>query len=204
MRVWTYVISTDGGTAPNFDPPCATLAICKPRIRRCAVLGDMLVAFNGKALSRDPHSVRWAGQVSDIMPLERYWNDRRFRNKRPDRTDRPDNIYRLENGVLVQEKNDIHFAANVATDLRGVNALGFARWWYFGAIAPTLPQAFGLRMSGGRRNEPLRVLEASKAETLFEWLNGQPQQANPPSASAAGCNSRQAKRISTEGGCAAC
>ncbi len=34
--LWRYVMTHDGGTAPHFGPPLATLAICKPRIRKGA------------------------------------------------------------------------------------------------------------------------------------------------------------------------
>ncbi|MBK7522567.1 MAG: hypothetical protein IPI75_21070 [Gammaproteobacteria bacterium] len=39
MRVHTYVIAVDAGSAPNYDPPFVTLAVCKPRIRRKAEIG---------------------------------------------------------------------------------------------------------------------------------------------------------------------
>jgi hypothetical protein len=32
MKVWRYVLATDNGTAPNYDPPYLTLALCKPEI----------------------------------------------------------------------------------------------------------------------------------------------------------------------------
>lgn len=76
MRVWSYVITTDGGGAPNYDGPAVTLTICKPYIRRYARPGDMVLAFNGRTLSRNPHSVRWAGIVSEVVPLDHYWDDR--------------------------------------------------------------------------------------------------------------------------------
>jgi hypothetical protein len=45
MRVHTYVIATDAGSAPNYDPPFVTLAVCKPRIRRKADIGELVLAF---------------------------------------------------------------------------------------------------------------------------------------------------------------
>jgi Nucleotide modification associated domain 2 len=58
MKVWTYVITTDKGAAPNFEPPEATLTICKPRIRRKAELGELVLAFNGVRLNLlERHSV---------------------------------------------------------------------------------------------------------------------------------------------------
>ena len=82
MKVWTYVIAVDKGAAPNFEPPEATLTICKPRIRKRARRGELVVAFNGVALnSATPHSVSWAGLVSEVIRFEDYWNDPRFEEK---------------------------------------------------------------------------------------------------------------------------
>jgi Nucleotide modification associated domain 2 len=76
MKVWRYVITVDDGGAPNFEPPETTLTVCKPGIRKGAERGEFVLAFNGKPLNpREPHSVRWAGVVSDIIPLKDYWND---------------------------------------------------------------------------------------------------------------------------------
>lgn len=67
MRVWTYAIATDVGGAPNFEGPAATLAICKPPIRRGAGIGDLVLAFNGRGrngmLARVGSRTRCAGPV---------------------------------------------------------------------------------------------------------------------------------------------
>lgn len=43
MRVHTYVIAVDSGGAPNYDAPAVTLAVCKPRIRKKARIGDLVL-----------------------------------------------------------------------------------------------------------------------------------------------------------------
>jgi hypothetical protein len=57
MNVFTYVIANDRGSEPNYDPPATTLAICKPKIRLAAQIGDLVIAFTGSKLSPEPHSV---------------------------------------------------------------------------------------------------------------------------------------------------
>ena len=100
MRLWRYVITHDTGFAPNFEPPSATLVTCKPNIRRKALPGDFIVAFNGdRLIPGEPHSVRWAGIVAEVMPLAAYWRDPRFQVKKPTQhgglsDSAPDNIYR--------------------------------------------------------------------------------------------------------------
>jgi Nucleotide modification associated domain 2 len=99
MKVWTYVITVDRGGAPNFEPPETTLTVSKSRIRRRARVGELLLAFDGATLNIiEPHSVRWAGIVSEVIPLKDYWRDSRFEGKKPGRSrgplELPDNIYR--------------------------------------------------------------------------------------------------------------
>jgi hypothetical protein len=135
MRVWRYVITHDTGFAPNFEPPSATLVTCKPRIRKDAKLHDLIIAFNGYRLIRtEPHSVRWAGIVADVIPLAAYWRDPRFQGKKPPRHgghrsgDVPDNIYRpTPEGNLEQVENTSHGPDEAATDIGGKNALILGR-----------------------------------------------------------------------------
>jgi hypothetical protein len=96
MRVWSYVIACDRGSAPNYGGLAVTLTVCKPRIRRSAKVGDLVIGFNGKPRAKNPHSVRWAGVVAETIPMQDYWDHPRFRSKRPDRSEVADNIYRFQ------------------------------------------------------------------------------------------------------------
>ena len=170
--IWTYVQVGDDGGAPNFEAPNTTLAICKPIIRRCAKAGDMVLAFNGKPLSREPHSVRWAGVVVEIIPFADYWRDTRFRNKRPDlaRT-MPDNIYRPGPVGLVQEPNRKHGLEAATKDLRGRNVLVFGKCWRF-AEGVLLPARFNLRIPRhARRGQRKHPATGSAREELEKWLD---------------------------------
>ncbi len=171
MRVWSYVISTDSGSAPNYDGPAMTLTICKPRIRMRAQRGDLVLAFNGKRLAHNPQSVRWAGIVSEVLPIEKYWDDPRFLDKRPDRSETPDNIYRLMDGGLSQVPNNSHSEGNAATDINGKNALIFSRAWHMGEGRPELPEVFDLRVMANRRLEPLHEISLQEWNELQGWLN---------------------------------
>jgi hypothetical protein len=175
VRVYRYVIRVDAGSAPNYDPPFVTLAICKPRIRRAARVGDMVLAFSGGNLSPEPHGVRWAGVVSEKMTFEEYWDDPRFQSKKPRVSARPDNIYRWFGGRLVQVRNGIHTVKHVRTDLGGAYVLVFQPAWVFGENTPLLPQQFGLRMAAGsRRGHRVSELDAGKADEFTRWLDSQP------------------------------
>jgi hypothetical protein len=177
VDLWTYVIRVDRGGAPNFEPPATTLTVCKPRIRKRAKVGELVLAFNGKSLNpTEPHSVCWAGIISDIISLADYWNDPRFDGKKPGRQrgprELPDNIYRpTSKGTLEQVKNDTHTAADVRRDLSGLNALVMQPSWYFGPTVAVLPERFGLRMIGGRRGERHSQIEDAAWQDLKKWFD---------------------------------
>jgi len=170
MRIWSYVITTDHGSAPNYDGPAVTLTICKPRIRMRAQQGDLVLAFNGRTLATNPHSVRWAGIVSEVLPMEKYWDDPRFRAKRPDRSETPDSIYQFMDGYLSQVPNTSHDESNIAKDVRGKNALIFSQAWHMGDDRPELPDVFDLRVVANRRLEPLREISSQEWTELEGWL----------------------------------
>lgn len=172
MKVYTYVIVTDRGSAPNYDGTCVTLAICKPRIRLGAEVGDLILAFSGKSLNPEPHSVCWAGVVKEKLGFDRYWDDPRFASKRPPKAfEIGDNIYRPKRGTIEQVSNASHDAGNAATDLSGKFVLCFDPSWVFRAAAPVLPERFGLRMTGSRRGHRVREIDPEAWKELRAWLN---------------------------------
>ena len=174
MNVFTYVIATDRGSAPNYDPPMATLAICKPKIRLAAHVGDLVVAFTGSKLSAEPHAVCWAGIVSEKLTFAEYWDDERFATKKPGRSETPDNIYRSRGGRIEQEPNSSHTLRHADRDIGGGYVLAFDPCWYFGAVGPVLPASFGLRMIRGRRGHGRVDLTEVGWKTLRGWLENEP------------------------------
>ena len=180
MIVWTYVMTYDLGGAPNFEPPVTTLTLCAPRVRREARPGDLVLAFNGSLVhavygnERHPekHSVRWAGIVAEVVPLEDYWADPRFGGKKPGRSrGYPDNIYRIVNGSFEQVPNPTHKLENMRTDIGGARSLVFQTIWYLGPAAPMLPAHFGLRMNGGRRTNLSWEINEPTWRELKLWLD---------------------------------
>lgn len=173
MKAYIYVIATDRGSAPNYEPPCTTLAVCKPDIRRCAPIGSLVLAFTGSTISRQPHAVCWAGLIEDRLTFAQYWDDLRFEAKKPHWSATPDNIYQPDGMHFRQVPNTTHNAANAATDLSGKYVLLFKETWHFGAAGPILPSEFGLRMIGGRRKHRVHDLSSARWVALRQWLNRQ-------------------------------
>ena len=196
MRIHTYVIATDAGSAPNYDPPFTTLAVCKPRIRRKANVGELVLAFAGKSVNPyEPHSVVWAGVVAEKFTFADYWNDKRFQAKKPDRCTRPDNFYRpTTDGGLLWVENPVHGPEATQHDTDGLYVLAFNPSWRFGANGPPLPTEFGLRMTHGRRGE--RVMDLSDAERrrLETWLEQQTALTTPAPRSNRACPPSQRNR----------
>lgn len=172
MRVYTYVIAVDSGTAPNFDPPFATLAICKPRIRRVGEIGDFVLAFTGRSVGPEPHAVCWAGRVREKLTFLEYWKDVRFQGKKPHKSGTPDNIYRPTGGGFELQPNPAHSEDQTAHDLGGKYVLVFQPTWHFGRMGPILPEHFGLRMIGNRRGHRRVQYSPDRLARLISWLDG--------------------------------
>ena len=191
MRVHTYVIATDAGSAPNYDPPFVTLAVCKPVIRRKASIGDLVLAFAGKPVNPyEPHAVVWAGVVTERMTFSDYWSDPRFAGKKPDRCPRPDNFYRpTPDGGLLWVDNRVHGPEATTHDTGGIYVLAFNPSWRFGANGPVLPESFGLRMTNGRRGQHVTDLSGPEWQHLEAWLDGQSELETSTSSSGRQCTS---------------
>lgn len=136
MNIYRYVVQYDGGSAPRPFGGVCSLAICKPMIRRTASVGDWIIGVR----SRCNDQVVYVMQVDEILPFEQYWEDPRFKDRRPAASPIPDNIYQPNNsGVLTQVKNVTHDEGNIENDLSGWNVLLGRRFWYFGSSSPELP-----------------------------------------------------------------
>ncbi|MBC6720512.1 hypothetical protein [Treponema sp. Marseille-Q4130] len=111
MKLYTYVITRDFGFAPNPFYGCCTLATCKPRIRKAAIIGDWIVGFGSFAQdSKLKNRIIFAMQVEGKMTFDEYWNSEQFLQKHPYlqgslKQCYGDNIYHKINGKYVQENS---------------------------------------------------------------------------------------------------
>ena len=96
MRLYSYVVVSDTGFAPNpFDNFC-TLATCKPRIRKNAKIGDIIIGTGSKSNVGNDKLI-YAMKITERMNYNDYFNDNRF-------IGRSDNIYYLDNNSWKQKK----------------------------------------------------------------------------------------------------
>jgi hypothetical protein len=181
MRLYTYVIQHDNGYAPNYEPPLCTLGLCKPRIRSASGVGNAVLAFTGSDLGREPHAVCWAGVIKKKLTFHDYWDHPDFQGKKLGKSRTPDNIYEPIGTEMRQVSGGYHDSDEARrTDLGGRYVLVFAQSWRFGAAGPILPDEFGLRMRGGRRNHRVHELSEVAWKELREWLDSQRRGTSAP------------------------
>ncbi len=160
MLLHSYVLAYDSGSAPNPFHGFCTLAICKPSIRRTAKIGDWIIA-TGRKNSHTYRKLVYAMRVSQILPLEKYFADKRFAAKKPDlrsndwRLHVGDNIYRRNPDKSWQQLDGPHMIENAEKDLRGKNVLVADQFYYFGSNAVALPPSFQklIHSNQGHRNQ---------------------------------------------------
>lgn len=165
-RIFRYVVRYDTGSAPNPYGGWCSLAICKPRIRSTARVGDWVIGLR----SRKPKEVIYVMQVQEVLPFSRYWSDKRFEAKKPGECQSSDNIYRADrSGALKQVPNAVHGAGSIVRDLSCQNVLLSQRFWYFGDKHQELtPELMHLKHKG--RGHSCNSHREGDSEHLARWL----------------------------------
>lgn len=146
MKIYSYVITHDTGFAPNPFHGVLTLATCKPKIRKKAKIGDILLG-TGSASSVGNKTVVYAAIISDVLSIEDYFIDKRFQSKKPTLKNEwfykhGDNIYQKKGDKWLQKRNMHHFKSDIVRDVSGENVLVCKHFWYFGKKALRLPNKF--------------------------------------------------------------
>ena len=192
-KLYSYVVDRDYGFAPNPFHGFCTLATCKPVIRRVAQVGDCIVGTGSAYGDRTGHIV-FAMRVSETMTFQEYWEDPRFRAKRPNlrgslKQAFGDNIYHTdqETGLCLQE--DSHHChedgtpnpENIVNDTKTDRVLVGEEFTYWGGAGPQIPEFDGVGICkkgpGHRSNFPDHVVSAFVEwwDSLRErWFSGRP------------------------------
>lgn len=148
MTLYSYIVATDAGFAPNPFHEYLTLACCKPGIRKTAQKGDYVV---GLGPSRSGNRVVYAMRVTDTLDFDCYWHDRRFCNKRPEvaaggEKAVGDNIYHLDETGQWQQAWSCHSQKDgqqdrkrTCKDVGGKKVLVSSDFIYWGGKGPCLP-----------------------------------------------------------------
>lgn len=183
-RLYSYVVARDYGFAPNPFFGVCTLATCKPLIRRHARVGDWVVGTGSKRYGLDGRVV-FVMEVAECLTFNDYWQDRRFRRKRPNlrgsiKQAFGDNIYHRHrtSGRWIQA--DSHHSreggranrGNVRHDTQVDRVLIAPNFIYWGAGGPRIPSR--LRREGrdvciGGQGHKCRFPD-SVVRGFIEWI----------------------------------
>ena len=176
-RLYSYVLREDTGFAPNPYHGFCTLACCKPLIRRRAETGDWVIATGSNAKGkRRGGFLSLAMRVTEILTFQEYWDDVRFRAKRPDL----DGILEEACGDNLYQRDPasgqwLHIQAyhceftTMQEDTSVDRVLISNDFMYWGGNGPPLPEFGGYNLCkegrGYRVNFPEEV-----TEEFVEWI----------------------------------
>lgn len=151
--MYSYVLKIDDGAAPNPYYGYCTLAICKPYIRRKANIGDWIIGTGNKKVGNN--KLVYAMKVREYMNFNQYFDDDRFKNKKPDLNSQDkyahlgDNIYKPTRDGFEQlpsvhsngkEENIDNKKHDLGKNLKENNRLLISEeFYYFGDNAIELP-----------------------------------------------------------------
>lgn len=155
VQLFSYVVRYDSGFAPNPFYGFCTLATCKPDIRKKAQIGDWIVG-TGSANQRINRGTRlvYAMKVTETHNFHGYWNDKRFRKKRPMRNgshkqSSGDNIYFQNQDNTWSQLDSFHTnsdgslkSEHMNRDTRTDRILISDHYYYFGGEGPIIPEQF--------------------------------------------------------------
>lgn len=170
MRLFSYTVAYDYGSAPNPYFNVCTLAICKPVIRRVAEVGDWIAGLSGNKLV-------YAMLVTKKLTLSDYDVHCRqyLPGKIPDWTSGNysrivgDCIYDYSEGERPLLRESVHDDGNIESDLGGEYALLSDDFYYFGDKEIELPVKFGdIRHGRGHKSN---VNDPYKNDFVI-WLRG--------------------------------
>jgi len=189
-KLYSYIMTSDSGFAPNPFHSICTLAACKPKIRRLAKKGDWILGFSGKLLRvYNERNSRPLGEgklvyamiVEKVLSWSDYW--KYYPEKRPRHgliEERGDNIYYLgKDGEWCRTSIAYHkYEKQMLTDLGIKNrkeepltyVLLSSKFYYFGRKAITIPSTLSyiIPKPGTRQHKPLGEKEAKEFKRWIE------------------------------------
>lgn len=158
--LYSYIVSYDHGNAPNPDFNICTLAICKPVIRRCAKVGDIVLGLSPKRMG---NHIVYCMVIDEIVEWQDYYqrckNSTDLNHRIPtDKSHNGDCIWiHQENGeyALLESKSGHDESCKHRDLYSGKRVLIGRKYWYFGSDHPThyiqLPNSYLIAGRGHRK-----------------------------------------------------
>lgn len=179
-RIYSYVVQHDHGFAPNPFMEICTLANCKPKIRKVAEVGDLIIGTGSADIDASGHLVYWM-RVSQIITYDEYWLTSRFSRKKPIMNGSMmqrygDNIYYTGSDGTYQQIDSFHSeedgSLSIPNRVRDTGSTSKVligeEFAYFGKAAPLIPQSLQFLVKSGPGHKcNFSNCEMTKAE---HWL----------------------------------
>ena len=178
-RLFTYVIKTDAGFAPNPFHGVCTLNCCKPVIRRVAQVGDWVAANTSADFPAGPGLLVYAMRVTGKMPMSEYdaWTQRELPEKLPFARSRDysrragDSMYDFSHNPPTRRRDGFHAPEEMERDLDGDYTLLSEHFYYFERFPVELPEhhrpvIHERRAHKSDRNDPY-------VESFMEWITSE-------------------------------
>jgi hypothetical protein len=185
VTVYSYVVEHDLGFAPNPFHSVCTLACCKPQIRKKAQEGDYILGTGAARLKLQGQLIYWM-RVDEVLTFDEYWNDPRFKRKRPVMAGSThlrygDNIYHSDGGKGFRQEDSFHSLEDGSTsrgdlkrDTGTTDRILLARdFAYWGRSAVKLPRELRCFVKKGPGH--LRKFTERQLGRFFEWLEERPE-----------------------------
>jgi hypothetical protein len=185
VTVFSYVIEHDLGFAPNPFHGFCTLACCKPKIRKKAKLGDYILGIGSVKPKLQGHITYWM-RVDEIVTFDQYWQDRRFRRKKPAMEGTTflrygDNIYHHDGNAEFHQVDSFHSRENGGLSLGDLQRdtgttekvlIGqeFAYWGREGIALPKDLKCFAIKGPGHKSR-----FSEDEIARLMAWLAEHPE-----------------------------
>jgi hypothetical protein len=180
MAYFAYKITRDYGFAPNPFFGYCTLACCKPHIRDRANVGDWIIG-TGAIENRLLNHIIFLLRVTEKLTFEEYWNDERFKRKKPVlngslKQIHGDNIYYKVNGNWCQIDSHHSFyngvlnEANLKQDLSGNSILISNDFIYLGRNNFRVPEKFNELCPNPKQRDYITIHNSNLAEEFIELM----------------------------------
>jgi hypothetical protein len=185
VTVFSYVVEHDLGFAPNPFHGVCTLACCKPKIRKKATGGDYVLGMGAVKPKLQGHLTYWM-RVDEIVTFDEYWNDPRFRRKRPVMGGTRylrygDNIYHRDGTAEFIQEDSFHSLEDGSLSLGDLERdtgrtekvlIGreFAYWGRAGLKLPARLKCFSISGPGHKSN-----FSEHEIDKLMGWLAQHPE-----------------------------
>jgi len=190
MQLFSYIVARDFGFAPNPFYGRCTLATCKPRIRAAASIGDWVMGTGAKTNYQLDGHLLFAMQVDETLDFDSYWQDPRFRCKRPVLNGSlkqlyGDNIYHRRAGRWIQA--DSHHSGkggepnpkNLEPDTNVNRVLLAQHFVYCGSAAIPIPSRFRPDSATAKdiccSRQGHQKFTGELAEAVIDWIKSADQ-----------------------------